>query len=381
MKSIRDADLKNKRVLVRVDFNVPLSPQGGIVDDARIKASLATVKYLLNSKAQRVILISHLGRPVIRSKEKIANIIAGNQNLSLKPVAKKLAEWLKVKKSNFIYSNLEGSPLPVYKILPKLYLMENIRFLAEEAKNDLELGKTLAGLGDVFVNDAFAVCHRTHTSTVALAEQLPSYAGYLIQKEVENLSIILKNPPHPFVVVLGGAKISDKIMVIKHLLKKVDFFLLGGVMANTFLASRNIEMKNSVVEKDRVEIAKELMDRASRKIILPVDLLWERGRIVDVGKSALEQYKRYLDKAKMIFMNGTMGLTSLGLKKYGLGTTGMIKNIIEVKGAMKIISGGDTVAEVNKLKLASKFDFVSTGGGATLKFLAGEKLPGLEALK
>lgn len=381
MRLLKDAIIKNKRVLVRVDFNVPLNPQTQIVDDERIRAALPTIKHLLNSKPTQIILVSHLGRPVVRPKEKVENIILGNKNLSLAPMAERLAYWLKIKKYKIEITKLAGSPLPLYKIRDNLYLMENIRFLLGESKNDANLSNQLAKLADIFVNDAFAVCHRAHSSVVGVAAYLPSYAGLLIQKEVETLTILLKNPLHPFVVVLGGAKIVDKIMVVRYLLKKADFFLLGGVMANTFLATRNVEMKNSSVEKDRLDIAKELMDRASKKIILPVDLLWDRGKIVDIGKGTVEQYKRYLDKAKMIFMNGTMGLTSLGLKKYGLGTIGMLKNIAEVKGATKVVSGGDTIAEVNKLKLASNFDFVSTGGGSTLEFLAGEKLPGLEALK
>lgn len=380
MKLVKDIDLKSKRVLVRVDFNVPLNPSGEITDDARIKAALPTIKHLLNSRAQRIILIAHLGRPVLRQKEKIQNIMAGNQNLSLKPVAKRLAEWLKIARKNFPLGEIDDFELPVYKLSSKLYLMENIRFLADETKNDLAFAKKLSLLGDIFVNDAFGVCHRAHASVVGITEFLPSYAGYLIQKEVENLQILTKNPLHPFVVILGGAKISDKIMVIKYLLKKVDFFLLGGVMANTFLATRNVDTKKSIVEHDRLEIAKELMDRAAKKIILPVDLIWDRERIVDIGKTTIEHYKQYINKAKVIFVNGTMGITSLGIKKFARGTEGVLKEVAQSQST-KVVSGGDTVSEVNKLKLGSYFNFISTGGGATLEFLAGEKLPGLEALK
>lgn len=381
MKLLKDANLTGKEVLARVDFNVPLDPQGGISDETRIRAALPTIKAILNSGAEKTILISHLGRPVVRPKEKVQNIIAGNRNLTLKSVAARLAYWLKIDKKNFNLIEYNNSPLPVYKITPKLYLMENIRFLDGEGKNDPALVKTLASLGEIFIFDAFSTAHRAHASVVGLAKVLPVYAGLLLEKEIKALSILLKNPAHPLVLVLGGAKIADKILVLKNLVKKVDFVLLGGVMANTFLATRNIDMKNSVVEKDALTIADELMSRYAKKIILPVDMVWERGKIVDIGKSTMAQYAHYLGKAKMIFANGTMGLTSMGIEKFARGTKEMLAEIAKIKGAKKIICGGDTIAEVNKLKIASKFNFISTGGGATLEFLAGEKLPGLEALK
>lgn len=380
MKLLKDAQVKDKNIVMRVDFNVPVSQQGDILDDNRIKATLSSIKSVINAGAKRVILISHLGRPVLRPKEKIERIIEGNSHLRLLPVAKCLASWLKVKKDDFESINLAGSPLPVYQLTDKLFLMENIRFLEGEKKCDQNLTKKLASLGDIFVFDAFAVAHHPSCSVSEIPKHLPSFAGLLVDKEVNQLEKLMINTPKPFVMILGGAKIEDKILVMKNLLKKVDFFLLGGVMANTFLASRNVDLKQSVVENDRVDVAVELMEKAAKKIILPVDLVWDRGKVVDIGKTTCGQYARYIEKAEMIFINGTMGLTSMGMDKFALGTQEIIKLITNNKKTIKVVSGGDTVAEVNKLNLAGKFTFVSTGGGATLEFLAGNKLPGLEAL-
>lgn len=401
MKFIRELspkDLEGKKVLVRVDFNLPITSAGKILDDFRIKASLKTIKYLLQSRVEKVILISHLGRPVVRSKEKIEKIVSGNRNLILEPMARKLADWLKIKskpKSIFI----DKINFPAYQLAKKLILLENIRFDAGEVpthrpesvggsgsrpegvgkKND-EFARELASLGDIYVNDAFAVCHRQQASIVGISKFLPSYAGFLIGKEIKILDKLLTNPQKPFVLILGGAKVYDKMMVLKNLLKKVDFILLGGVMANTFMRARGIDVKKSVVENERMELANKLFNRAARKFILPTTLVWDKERIVDVDPRAIQQWKRYFDKAKTIFWNGTMGLTSLGIHKFTRGSAEIAKMMVESK-AVTIVSGGDTIAEVNRLKLASKMTFISTGGGATLEYLAGNKLPGLEALK
>lgn len=379
LKDLSPNELKGKRIIVRVDFNVPINSQGDVEDDSRIKASLKTIKYLLQSTVKEIILISHLGRPVVRPKEKIENIVKGNQQLVLAPVAKKLAEWLKIKiePSDFTLKKIN---FPAYRLSANLSMLENIRFDFREERNDIGFAKELASLGDIFVNDAFSVCHRAHSSVVGITKFLPSYAGFLIEKEMNNLDKLLTEPAKPFVLILGGAKVYDKMMVIKNILKKVDFILLGGVMVNTFMATRGVDVKRSIIEKDRLELADKLFCRAPKKFIFPTSLVWDKGKIVDVDPKAIEAWKRYFDKAKTIFWNGTMGLTSLGINKYSFGTQKVAKMMVESK-AVKVVSGGDTIAEVAKLKLESKFDFVSTGGGATLEYLAGEKLPGLEALK
>lgn len=381
MRKIQDISFKDKKVVMRIDFNVPLDSQGIIVDDNRIKAALPTIKYILGGGASRLILISHLGRPVIRPKEKLANIMAGNSQLILRPVAEKLAEWLKIKDCQLIAKDWSESPLPVYRLSDKLLMMENIRFLEGEQKSDPVLSKQLAKLGDVFVFDAFAVAHHGACSVSSISHYLPSYAGFLVQKEIESLSQLMQDPPRPLVMILGGAKIDDKILMMKNLIKKVDFFLLGGVMANTFLASRNVDLKASVVERDRLEVADKLMYKYSKKIILPVDLVWDRGRVVDIGKGAVDQYARYIKKAKMIFINGTMGLTSTGMDKFVQGTSEILKLIVANCGVQTIISGGDTVGQAAKIGMANKFTYVSTGGGASLEFLAGKKLPGIRVLE
>lgn len=380
MKMIKEANFRDKNVIIRVDFNVPIDSAGKILDDNRIKAALPTIKWVLSGDARRIILISHLGRPVLRSKEKIERIIQGNSQLILKPVVKSLAKLLKAKNGDFDLIELKGSPLPVYQISEKIYLMENIRFLDGEKACDEALTKNLAKLGDIFIFDAFAVAHHAASSVSEIPKYLPSFAGLLVEKEVNHLGKLMINTPKPFVMILGGAKIEDKILVMRNLLKKIDFFLLGGVMANTFLTSRNVDLKQSVVENDRVDVAIELMEKAAKKIILPVDLVWDRGKVVDIGKITCSQYARYIEKAEMIFINGTMGLTSMGMDKFALGTQEIIRLITKNRKAVSIASGGDTVEEVNKLNLADKFTFVSTGGGATLEFLGGNKLPGLEAL-
>jgi len=379
LKDLPSNELRDKKLIIRVDFNVPVNQDGTVEDDSRIKASLATIKSAIQSKAEKIYLISHLGRPVIRSKERIETICLGNANLTLAHVAKKLAEWLDIK-SEPAKIMLDDINFPAYEINEQIIMLENIRFDEREEKNDDEFAKELASLGDIFVNDAFAVCHRTHASVVGITKYLPSYAGYLIEKEIRNLDKLITEPERPFVLVMGGAKVLDKMMVLKNLIKKVDYILLGGVMANTFMTTRGIDVKKSLIERDRLELADKLFRRAPKKFIFPTTLIWNMGKIVDVDPSTIDSWKRYFDKAKTIFWNGTMGLTSMSVHNFSQGTREMAKLITESK-ATKIVAGGDTIAEVAKLKLESKFDFVSTGGGATLEYLAGNKLPGLEALK
>lgn len=381
MKYLKDLplqEIKGKRVVLRVDYNVPILPNGKIADDTRIRLSLKTIKYLLQSGA-KVILVSHLGRPVVRNKEKIERIINGNKNLIMAPIAQRLCNWLKIK-SKPRHINLKQIVLPAYELRSDLMLLENIRFDSREEKNDPIFTKELSSLADIYVNDAFAVSHREHASIVGITKLLPSYAGFLVQKEIDNLNKLMEKSTRPMLFILGGAKVYDKMMVIKNLLKITDQFLLGGVMANTFMKARNINVDRSVVENDRVELANNLFRKAARKFILPTTLVWDKGRIVDIDPAAVKSWKRYFDKAKTIFWNGTMGLTSLGVHKFARGSEEIAKLMADSK-AVTIVSGGDTIAVVNKLKLLGKMTFVSTGGGATLQYLAGEKLPGLEALK
>lgn len=379
MKDLPINDLKNKKVIIRVDFNVPISQNGQVEDDSRIKASLKTIKYLMQSNAKEIILISHLGRPVIRQKEKIEKIVSGNANLTLLPIAKKLSEWLKITSEPKKYT-IKKINFPAYKLSDNLIMLENIRFDWREEKNEESLSKDLALLGNIFVNDAFAVSHRAHSSVAGITKFLPSCAGFLIQNEIEHLDKLLTEPQKPFLMILGGAKVYDKMMVVKNILKKVDFILLGGVMANTFMAVRGIDVKRSIVERERLELADKLFRKSPKKFIFPTTLVWDKGKIVDVDPAAVRAWKRYFDKAETIFWNGTMGLTSLGINKYSFGTKEVAKLIVESK-AKKIVAGGDTIAEIAKMHLENKFDFVSTGGGATLEYLAGNKLPGLEVLK
>jgi len=378
MKMITQEKFKGKSVLLRVDYNVPINNKGDIEDDARILATLPTLKYLLQSKPKEIILISHLGRPVVRPKERIQAIISGNKNLVLRPVAEKLSSWLKLK-TKITVEKKPNFSLPFYRISKNILLMENIRFDLREEKNDLEFSRQLASLGDVYVDDAFAVCHREHASVVGISKYLPSFAGFLIEKEIKNLSTLLTKPEHPFVVISGGAKISDKILAIKNILKKTDYILLGGVMANTFMKGRGIDIKKSVCENEKVEFANDLFDLAPRKFILPTDLVWDKEKIVDIGNSTVSHFQKIIAKAETIFWNGTMGLTSLGMQRFKRGTQLIAKAVVESK-ATSIVCGGDTISEINQLGLGGKITFVSTGGGASLEFLAGEKLPGIEAL-
>lgn len=380
MKSIKDINLKNKNILLRTDFNVTLNPAGKIIDNIRIKASLATIKYLLDAGVKKITIVSHLGRPIVRIKEKISNIIAGNQALTMRPIAQNLASLLKLQEKEILCRFCDGFPLPIYQLSDKIFLLENIRFLPEEEQNGDGLSRQLAKLAQVFINDAFGASHRAHASIVGVSKYLPSYSGLLIEKEIDNLSKLLSKPPKPFVLVLGGAKTHEKMKVLANLIKKVDKILLGGVMANTFLVSRHVDVRNSVYDREDMDLADDLYTRAAGKFYLPTDLVWQGTRIVDIGKTTIEQYKKLIFRAKTIFLNGTMGLTSLGSYKYAVGTHAIIKAIAESPSKEKIICGGDTIAEVDRLKLVKKMSFVSTGGGAALQFMAGEKLPGVEAL-
>jgi len=386
-KTIRDINVKNKRVLVRVDFNVPLdngkvTPSG----DTRIVASLPTIKYLV-AQGAKVILCSHLGRP--KGKD---------QKLSLRPVAARLQDLLG-KPVTFV-SDCIGQP--VERVVEGMnagdvVLLENVRFYPEEEKNDPAFAKKLAAFGDVYVNDAFGSAHRAHASTEGVTKYLPGVAGFLMEKELNYLGAALANPAKPFVAILGGAKVSDKIKVIENLLPKVDSLLIGGGMANTFLAARGVNMGQSLVEADKLDVAKSLMAKGGAKIVLPVDAViadkfaadaqskvvaveqvpsdW---RMLDVGPKTIDAFEKILAGAKTVVWNGPLGVFEF--PAFAKGTVEIAKRLA-TSGATTIIGGGDSAAAVEQAGVADKMTHISTGGGAALEFLEGRVLPGVAALQ
>ena len=384
-KTIRDINVKNKRVLVRVDFNVPLD-NGKVTDDTRIVASLPTIKYLVEHGA-KVILCSHLGRP--KGKD---------QKLSLRPVATRLQELLG-RPVTFV-SDCIGQP--VERVVEAMnagdvVLLENVRFYAEEEKNDPEFAKKLAAFGDLYVNDAFGSAHRAHASTEGVTRYLPGVAGFLMEKELNYLGTALANPAKPFVAILGGAKVSDKMKVIENLLPKVDSLLVGGGMANTFLAAQGLNMGQSLVEADKLDVAKALMAKGGAKIVLPVDAVvadkfdaaaqskivpvdqvpsdW---RMLDVGPKTLDLFEKILSGAKTVVWNGPLGVFEF--PAFAKGTVEIAKRLAQSK-ATTIIGGGDSAAAVEQAGVADKMTHISTGGGASLEFLEGRVLPGVAALQ
>ena len=389
-KTIKDIDLKGKKVLVRCDFNVPYDENRKITDNRRIVAALPTIKYLLENNC-KVILCSHLGRPKGEVKpefsldivaEELSKLLGKDVKLSKDVVgedSKKLAEELK-----------EG----------EVMLLENVRFEAGEEKNDEELSKKFASLAEVFVNDAFGTAHRAHSSTTGVASYLPAVSGFLIEKELTFLGNALENPERPFVAILGGKKVSDKIGVINSLLEKVDTLMIGGAMAYTFFKSMGYSVGNSICEEDKLDLAKELMEKAKAKgvkFMLPVDTKvgkdfapdtesqtvkyteipdgWEG---FDIGQETIEMYSEELKNAKTVIWNGPVGLFEF--EQFAIGTNA-IANVLADVDCVKIIGGGDSAAAVEKAGLSEKFTHVSTGGGASLEFLEGKKLPGIEALQ
>lgn len=376
-------NLKNKRILVRVDFNVPLK-DGKIVDDFRIQKSLETIKYLVKNNA-KIILISHLGRPDGKMKKEF----------SLKPVALHLGKILK-KNINFTenYENIvklkEG----------EIAMLENIRFYPEEQSDKKPIRKKfaieLAKLGDIYVNEAFSNSHRDHASMTGLPKFLPAYAGFLLNDEVQNLSKILEKPKKPLIAVLGGKKILTKIKVIKNFLKKADYILIGGALANNFFAAKGYEIGKSVVEVKEIKLAKKILK--NKKIVLPVDVIVDNLRtknreaiikslekvekndkIVDIGPVTVQDYISVLQKAKVIFYNGDMGWTTY--PEYRNGTKMVLSCIANKDQSFTVVGGGETTEFVRAEKLEKKFDYVSTAGGAMLEFLSGKKLVALKFLK
>ena len=391
IEDLKDNQLEGKKVLVRVDFNVPLNEELEITDDTRIKAALPTIEYLISHHA-KVILMSHLGRPKGKVVEK----------LRLDPIARRLSGLLEqdVKKVNdCIGEEVEKVVSNMQK--GEVVLLENLRFHLEEEKNDYEFSKKLANLADIFINDAFGTAHRAHASTVGMAELLPSYAGFLMAREIEVLSNLMENPERPFVVVLGGAKISGKIEIVQNLLSIADRILIAGGMSYTCLAALGYEVGNSLLEEYDLEIVKKMLKKAEEKdnkILLPVDLvitkevsekaeskLFEIDNIpkdgigVDLGEKSLVKFEKEIKKAKTVFWNGPVGVFEI--EKYAKGTNRIAKILADMQEkAVTIIGGGDSIAAIDKAGLTEKMTHISTGGGASLEFLGGKKLPGIEVL-
>ena len=390
-KIVTDLQVEGKKVLVRVDFNVPLK-DGVITDDNRIVQALPTIKYLIDHNA-KVILFSHLGK--VKSEEDKAK-------LSLRPVAERLSELLE-KPVTFVPETRGEKLEAAINALNEgdVLLFENTRFEdldgKKESKNDPELGKYWASLGDLFVNDAFGTAHRAHASNVGIASQLESAAGFLMEKEIKFIGGAVDNPERPFVAILGGAKVSDKIGVINSLLDKADKVLIGGGMAYTFFKAMGREVGLSLLELDRVELAKEIMEKAGDKLVLPIDNVVAKefsndavATIVssdaipadqeglDIGPKTVELFASYLKDAKTVVWNGPMGVFEL--PNFAKGTIGVCEAIANLKDATTIIGGGDSAAAAISLGYADKFTHISTGGGASLEYLEGKELPGVAAI-
>ena len=388
-KTVRDIDLKGKKVFVRCDFNVPMDENQNITDNTRIVAALPTIKYLLEQNC-KIILASHLGRPKGEFKPEY----------SLKPVAKELSKLLnkEVIMANDVIGEdamKKASELKEGEIL----LLENVRFHREETDNDPEFAKKLASMAEVFVNDAFGTAHRAHASTTGIANYLPAVSGFLIEKELKFLGNAVNNPERPFVAILGGAKVSDKIGVIDSLLEKVDTLMIGGGMAYTFFKAQGYEVGNSICEMDKLDLAKSAMEKAKQKgvkLLLPVDTKVGKeykedteSKIVkyteipadwegfDIGTETIKLFTEELKSAKTVVWNGPLGLFEF--PQFAIGTNAIAKALSELN-ATTIIGGGDSAAAVKKAGLEDKMTHISTGGGASLEFLEGKKLPGIECL-
>lgn len=386
---IEDLKLEGKRVLIRVDFNVPLDDNLNVTDDTRIKESLPTIKYVINHGGKAV-LMSHLGRPK-----------GITEKLRLKPVGERLSALLNKKVtalSECIGDDIVKSVMAMNN--GDVILLENLRFHPEEEKNDPSFAKSLASLGEIYINDAFGTAHRAHASTEGVTKYFKQCAcGYLLKKEIDYLDKALKSPEHPYVAIIGGAKISGKIDVITSLIDKVDSLLIGGGMSYTFFKAMGYEIGKSIVELDRVDMAKDILAKAKSKnvdLVLPCDIVIAdditpeaKTQVVsatqipadkagaDIGPKSIEQFIKKINSAKMVVWNGPVGVFEM--EPFANGTNSIAKALAE-SGAISIVGGGDSVAAINKFNLADKITHISTGGGASLEFLEGKKLPGIEAL-
>jgi len=384
-KTVKDIDLKNKRVLMRVDFNVPMA-DGKVTDDKRIRAALPTIQYVLDQNAS-LILMSHLGRPKS----------ASDSQFSLRAASEVLSTLL----ARPVQMAPDCVGAEVEKMANELQpgevlMLENTRFHPEEEKNDLGFAKQLASLGEVFVNDAFGSAHRAHASTEGVARFLPAVSGFLMEQELEYLGRAVANPEHPYIAILGGAKISDKILVVETLLAQCDKLIIGGGMANTFLAAQGLNMQDSLVEESSLETAQAIMAKSADKLILPVDAIiadkfaedansqvvdvdkipagW---RMLDVGPKTVSVYQAALSGARLVVWNGPVGVFEM--PKFAEGTFALARMLAESK-AVTVIGGGDSASAVKKAGVAKQMTHVSTGGGASLEFLEGKELPGVAAL-
>ena len=389
--TIKDLDLKGKTVLVRADFNVPLE-DGKITNDKRITAALPTIKYIINAGG-KVVLFSHLGR--VKTEEDL-------ETLSLLPVGNRLSE--KLEQDVYFVNATKGEELEsAIEDLKnrEVLLVENTRFEdldgKKESKNDEALGKYWASLGDVFVNDAFGTAHRSHASNVGISAHLPAVSGFLIEKEIEFLGEAVLNPKRPLVAILGGAKVSDKITVIESLLEKADKILIGGGMANTFLRAQGYDTGKSLVEEDKLDLAKSLLETGKDKLVLPVDVVAAkefsneteyavRGAseieademALDIGPKTVEVFEDVLKDAKTVVWNGPMGVFEMS--NFAQGTIKVCESLAKLEDAITIIGGGDSATAAEQLGFEEDFTHISTGGGASLEFLEGKELPGIKAL-
>ncbi len=384
-QTIRDINWQGKHAVVRVDFNVPIE-NGKVADDTRIRESLPTIKYLMEHGAAQV-LMSHLGRP--KGKP--------SPEFSLAPVAQHLSQLLG-KPVTFIPELNDDAVKVAQGLKPgDVALLENTRFYAGEEKNDAELAKKFASLGEIFVNDAFGSAHRAHSSTEGIAHTLPAVAGFLMEKELDYLGRALENPQRPFYAILGGAKISDKIAVIESLLGQTESLLIGGGMANTFLKAQGLNVGDSLVEADAVATAKSLMQSAGDKLVLPVDAVIadkfaadaqrqvvqvnqvpDGWRILDIGPETVAKFQKILMDARTVVWNGPMGVFEM--KPFAEGTFAIARTLANLTHAVTIIGGGDSAAAAHESGVADKITHISTGGGASLEFLEGKTLPGVAAL-
>lgn len=389
-KTVRDIDLRDKKVLVRCDFNVPYDENRVITDNRRIVAALPTIQYLLDNNC-KIILCSHLGRPKGEVNPEFSLDIVAAELSKLLGREVKLAGDVVGPSAMELTSNMNNGDI---------VLLENVRYEAGEEKNDPELSQKFASMAEVYVNDAFGTAHRAHSSTTGVADYLPAVSGFLIEKELNFLGNALDNPERPFMAILGGKKVSDKIGVIEALLEKVDTLLIGGAMAYTFFKAMGYQVGNSICEDDKLDLAKELMEKANAKgvkLMLPVDTkvgkefdpntesmtvkcdaIPDGWQGFDIGEETIRLYSEELAKAKTVVWNGPLGLFEF--EQFAVGTNEIAKALASID-AIKIIGGGDSAAAVEKAGLAEKFTHISTGGGASLEFLEGKKLPGIEALQ